>query len=87
MDGRRKRGDSNRSVNEVIRASSQFLGHGLAFALSTLLFLMAGYWADRRLGTGGFLTVVGAFVGASAGFYSMYYHIVIEPRKKADNEE
>lgn len=65
---------------EIIRASGQFMGHGLTWALSVLLFMAVGWWADSKLGTTPFLMVLGAFVGAGAGFYSLYYHIVIEPR-------
>ena len=69
---------------EIMRASGQHLGFGLAFALSVLLFLGGGAWLDGKLGTSPLLLIVGAFVGAGAGFYSLYYHIVIEPRKRQD---
>jgi F0F1-type ATP synthase assembly protein I len=71
---------------EIIRASGQFMGHGMAWALSVLLFLAVGAWLDSKLGTSPVLLILGSFVGAGAGFYSLYYHIVIEPRKKADEE-
>ena len=67
---------------EMMRASGQFMGHGLTWALSVLLFLGLGAWLDSRLGSAPFLTVLGAFVGGGAGFYSLYYHIVIEPRER-----
>jgi len=60
------------------------MGYGLAWALSVLLFLGVGAWLDSKLGTAPWLLVVGAFVGAGAGFYSLYYHIVIEPRLRKD---
>jgi F0F1-type ATP synthase assembly protein I len=62
------------------------MGYGLAWALSVLVFLGIGAWLDRKLGTTPWLLIVGAFVGAGAGFYSLYYHIVIEPRQRADRE-
>ena len=68
---------------DVMRASGQFMGLGLTLALSVLLFLGVGAWLDSKLGTGPILLILGAFVGAGAGFYSLYYHIVIEPRQKA----
>lgn len=67
---------------DVTRASGQFMGLGLTWALSVLLFLGVGAWLDSKLGTGPLLLILGAFVGAGAGFYSLYYHIVIEPRRK-----
>jgi F0F1-type ATP synthase assembly protein I len=72
---------------EVLRASGQFMGLGLTWALSVLLFLGVGAWVDSRLGTGPLLLIVGAFIGAGAGFYSLYYHIVIEPRQRAGDDK
>jgi hypothetical protein len=37
---------------------------------------------DRWLGLKPVLTLVGAFIGAGAGFYSMYHHLVIAPRER-----
>jgi positive regulator of sigma E activity len=68
----------------MLRVSGQFLGHGLTWALSVLLFLAVGAWLDTKLGTSPFLLILGAFVGGGAGFYSLYYHIVIEPRNRED---
>jgi F0F1-type ATP synthase assembly protein I len=70
----------------VVRASGQYMGYGLAWALSVLLFLGGGAWLDGKLGTSPFLLIIGAFVGGGAGFYSLYYHIVIEPRQRSDEE-
>ena len=67
---------------DVMRASGQFMGLGLTLALAVLLFLGLGAWVDSKLGTAPLLLVLGAFVGAGAGFYSLYYHIVIEPRQR-----
>lgn len=70
---------------DVIRVSGQYMGHGLAWALSVLFFLGGGAWLDTKLGTSPVLLVIGAFVGAGAGFYSLYYHIVIEPRQREND--
>lgn len=80
MAGDRKGADTR----EMLRASGQFMGFGLTWALSVLLFLGVGAWLDSKLGSGPILLILGAFVGAGAGFYSLYYHIVIEPRQKAE---
>jgi F0F1-type ATP synthase assembly protein I len=42
---------------------------GLQFCLTFLLLVGAGVWADRRLGTGPWLTVVGAAAGMAAATY------------------
>lgn len=67
---------------EMIRASGQFMGHGMTWALAVLLFMAVGGWLDTKLGTSPLLLILGAFVGGAAGFYSLYYHIVIEPRER-----
>ena len=70
-----------------MRVSGQFMGHGLTWALAVLLFLGIGWWLDSKLGTTPILLVIGAFVGGGAGFYSLYYHIVIEPRERAQDPQ
>jgi F0F1-type ATP synthase assembly protein I len=65
-----------------------YLGYGLTLAASTLLFLWLGTKADDWLGTEPWLALVGAFVGAGAGFYHMIYHLVVVPQqRKEDGEE
>jgi len=51
---------------------TQFAGVGLQFALSILVFLYAGQWLDRKLGTAPWLLLAGVFVGGAGSFYSMY---------------
>lgn len=70
------RGSDRSDTNEILRASSQFMGHGLTFAVATLLFMLGGNWADGKLGTGPWLAIAGTLIGASAGFYSLYRHVV-----------
>ena len=41
----------------------RYAGLGVQMAVSLLLFVWIGQWADRLLGTGGLLTVVAAFLG------------------------
>ncbi|HUH11551.1 MAG TPA: AtpZ/AtpI family protein [Longimicrobiales bacterium] len=61
--------------------AGRYLGHGLTWVGATLLFLLAGQQLDRWVGTEPLFTLLGAFVGAAAGFWSMYYHLVVEPAK------
>lgn len=81
-----KESDPKLGPNEMIRASGQYMGLGLTWALSVLLFLGGGAWLDSRLGTAPFLLIAGAFIGAGAGFYYLYYHIVIEARQRNDRD-
>lgn len=56
----------------VARELARYTGFGLSWALSVLLFLLIGYWLDGRWGTLPWLTILGAFVGATGGFLSLY---------------
>ena len=69
---------------EMMRVSGRFMGFGLSWAFAVLLFLGVGAWLDSKLSTAPLLMIVGAFAGGVAGFYSLYYHIVIEPRERED---
>lgn len=65
-------------------SASEFAGIGLQFAVSIVLFVFAGQWLDRRLGSGPVFLIVGAFVGAGGAFYSMYRKLMASQR---DNDE
>ncbi len=80
-------GEDNSEGPSVWVGVGRHMGHGLTFALSTLLFLLVGWWLDLRLGTAPLLLILGAFVGGAAGFYSLYYHLVVEPRQPEDEED
>jgi F0F1-type ATP synthase assembly protein I len=67
------------------RAAGQSTGYGLTWALSTLLFLLGGWWIDEKTGTMPLFMILGAFVGAGAGFYSLYRHVVVEPRERDED--
>ncbi len=70
------------SSKATLAPVAEYLGYGLTFALSTALFLFLGWLVDRWLGTLPLFLIVGAFVGAGAGFYSLYYHLVVEPKRR-----
>ena len=53
-------------------SAGEFAGVGFQFALSIILFLFAGQWLDKKIGTAPWLLIVGVFSGAGLGFYSMY---------------
>lgn len=65
--------------------AGEVAGVGLAFAASVALFMFVGLWADRKLGTSPWLLIAGVFIGGSAGFWSMYRKLVVEPRQKDRN--
>ena len=60
-------------------------GMGLQFAISVILFLLAGQWLDRKLGTEPLFLMVFVFVGAGASFYSIYRKLM-EQQRREDEE-
>ena len=79
-DGKR----SQRSPKKGL-SGADFAGVGMQFALAIIVFLFAGQWLDNRLGTNGLFTITGVFIGAGAGFYSMYRKI--SAAQKRDDAE
>jgi len=73
--------------SQLWAAAGQYTGYGLTWALSTLLFLLGGWWLDGKVGTTPLFTILGAFVGAGAGFYSLYSHLAGEPRERDEDGE
>jgi hypothetical protein len=80
-------GSSDEEPPTVWGAVGQHAGYGLTIAASLGFFMAVGWWADGRLGTLPWLTVLGALVGAGGGFYSMYRDLVIEPRNRARRDD
>ena len=66
-------------------SGADFAGVGLQFAFAIIIFLFAGQWLDKRLGTNGLFTIAGVFVGAGGAFYSMYRKISAAQRE--DDEQ
>jgi len=63
------------------------MGVGLQFAASILLFFFVGRWLDERLGTEPWLLIAGVFVGLTAGFWSMYRRLVVEPAQRRNEKD
>jgi F0F1-type ATP synthase assembly protein I len=66
-------------------SGADFAGVGMQFAVAIIVFLFAGQWLDKRLGTNGLFTIAGVFVGGGAAFYNMYRKIMAAQRR--DDEE
>lgn len=71
-------GRSGRSLG----AAGKYAGLGIQFAASILLFLFAGQWLDRRLGTEPLFLYVGVFTGAGAAFFSMYRTLMADQKRE-----
>lgn len=71
-----------REQSGLAAQAGRYLGTGMAWALSTGLFLWLGSLIDGRWKTEPIFTLLGALVGAAAGFYYMYYHLVSLPQRE-----
>ena len=68
-------------------SASEFAGVGLQFAAAIIVFLFAGQWLDRKLGTDPWFLIIGVFTGASAAFYSMYRKLMAaQAREEAQRQ-
>jgi ATP synthase protein I len=65
-----------------LKALTRYSGHGLTLAAAVGLFLLAGWWLDGRVGTTPLFTILGALVGAAAGFYHLIQHLLLLPRAR-----
>ncbi len=72
--------------SEIVRASSQFLGHGMTFAASVALFGWIGFKIGARFGAESLLMLVGMLLGGAVGFYNLYVQVVIRPREEQGHE-
>ncbi|MDQ6737907.1 MAG: AtpZ/AtpI family protein [Gemmatimonadota bacterium] len=64
--------------------ASDLAGVGLQFAVSVILFVFAGQWLDRKVGTGPLFLILGVFLGAGGSFYSMYRKLMAAQRGDGD---
>jgi F0F1-type ATP synthase assembly protein I len=57
-------------------SGAEFAGAGIQFAAFLVLSSFAGMWVDKQLGTSPWFLIVLVFVGAAAGFYSLYHKLM-----------
>ncbi|RMH14886.1 MAG: hypothetical protein D6701_10785 [Gemmatimonadetes bacterium] len=67
------------------RGSADALGHGFVIAAAAGLFGWLGYELGSRVGGREVLMLLGLLVGAAAGFYRLYVHVVILPRESDED--
>lgn len=74
-------------LNEIARASSQFLGLGMTLAASVALFGWIGFKVGARFGAESLMMLLGMLLGGAVGFYNLYVQVVIRPREEQGREE
>ena len=69
-----------------IGAAAKYAGLGFQLVGSILLFLYAGRWVDRRIGTEPLFLLLGVFTGLAASIYSMYRSLMADQRREAERQ-
>ncbi len=64
------------------RLPGEVLGLGLNVVASAFLFGLLGRWVGSKVGGQEYLTLLGGFIGAAAGFYSLYMHLTTRPEDR-----
>jgi F0F1-type ATP synthase assembly protein I len=57
-------------------SGAEFAGAGLQFAATLVVFMFLGIWLDNRLHSSPWFVLVCVFLGAAAGFYSIYRRLM-----------
>lgn len=60
-------------------------GLGMQFFVALLVFVSAGNWLDRRLGTAPWFLLIGVFVGGGGVFYAGVRRLTA-PRRSRDTD-
>ena len=67
------------------KALGELSSIGMTLVLATVIGLVAGYYADRWLGTKPWLTLVGLGLGIAAGFVNLFRSVSRAERELDDS--
>ena len=79
-------GSEKPSPASSLAGAGTVAGMGFQFAISILLFLLAGQWIDRKLGTEPLFLIVFVFAGAGGSFYSIYRKLMEQQRREKERK-
>jgi F0F1-type ATP synthase assembly protein I len=75
------------SPEKAMGRGYKYLAMGLRFAGGIVVFMFAGFFLDRKLGTTPLFLLIGVLGGAGLGFLSVYRELMAdEKRRKAGKE-
>ena len=60
----------------------EVLGLGLNVVVAAFVFGFVGRWVGSKIGGQEYLTLLGGFIGAAAGFYSLYAHVTARQKDR-----
>lgn len=71
-----------------LREVGPYIDLGMRFALTIILGVFGGMWLDGKIGTTPLFLILGFFLGATAGFWSLYKTIYLKnPNNKNSDSE
>jgi len=70
-----ERGEPARSP-KAMPSGAEYAGAGLQLAATIVVFMFLGMWLDKTLGSSPWFVLICVFVGAGAGFYSLYRRLM-----------
>ena len=85
--GRRKEPTPFGQRESETTSGAAYMGLGLQFGLAIILFMFVGKWLDERLGTSPWLLILGVFVGAGGGFYSIYRRLMDDQKREDERRK
>jgi F0F1-type ATP synthase assembly protein I len=62
-----------------LKAAAPYMGIGMSLAVTLLIGLGVGYWADRKLGTAPVFFLGGGVLGLSAALYEFFKTVSRKP--------
>ena len=66
----------SKSFSEGLRHITPYMDLGLRFALAAILGAAAGYWLDMKFNCQPIGLILGAMLGAVAGFINLYQNVM-----------
>jgi len=66
-----------------VPSGGEYAGAGLQLAMTLVAFMFLGIWLDKRLGSTPWFVIICVFVGAAAGFYSIYRRLMGSAKRDA----
>lgn len=78
--------ESKNEPQSLWAITGRYSGLGLQWAASVVFFMAVGWWLDGKLGVRPLLTILGAFLGGAAGFYSLYQNLVVAARGEDEED-
>ena len=87
-DEQRKQAEYDRLLHRRKGISgSEFAGVGLQFAITIVVFALAGVWLDRRMGTSPWLLILLVLGGSALALWSMVRRLARPPTRTSKDRE